>query len=93
MNRNELVKRLESLRQQKAQSEAVFEQIKANINAIHGAIQFAEDLLKDMPEMVCTCGDDPLKGCSVCPTVPVLVVPQADGDASMESPADDVNGE
>lgn len=51
MTREMILSRISALQMQKSQAEQMFEQMKANINAIHGAIQFAEDLLKSMPEV------------------------------------------
>ena len=58
MDRNTIQSRLGSLKQQETDVVRMLEQMHANLNAIRGAIQFAEDLLK--PE-------------TPTPDVPVLV--------------------
>ena len=50
MDRSIVEQRLKSLRGQLLQSEQIFEQIKGNINALRGGIQFAEDLLASCNE-------------------------------------------
>lgn len=61
MNRNDVEQRVQSLQKQLAQMQQAFEQSKANINAIMGALQFAEDLLKleDEPKDIQEPANDP----------------------------------
>jgi hypothetical protein len=48
VTREALVQKLETLRVEKGRSEQIFRQVEANIHAIGGAIQFAEELLAGM---------------------------------------------
>ena len=76
MDRGMIEQRLSALRGQLAQSEQVFEQIKGNINAIRGAIQFAEDLLKSDSE--------PKDAPQVCPEDPAPLAQQETDDSLMQ---------
>jgi hypothetical protein len=49
MDRNLIQFRLTSLKQQESEALRMLEQMQANVHAIRGAMQFAEDLLKDLP--------------------------------------------
>ena len=76
MDRGTVEQRLKALQGQLAHSEQIFEQIKGNINAIRGAIQFAEDLLKSDSE--------PKDNSQACPEDPVPLVQQGTDESLMQ---------